>query len=119
MVISASDYKNKFSSTKIVSVEEGIDFEIKQISPIKFLELNRPNQEINMADHVKTIILNGVKSPEISDKVEEGKIFIGDIKSEHLTKLVTEIMVFSDYLNADGSQKSFFSDAKKPSGSIE
>jgi hypothetical protein len=65
------------------------------------------------------IILNGVVEPPISDKVEEGKIFIADIKTEHLTKLVNEIMIFSGYLNEDGTTRSFFSNAKKPLASTE
>lgn len=118
MTISVAEYKDRFVKTKIVQVDEGIEFEIKQISPLKFMEINK-GSEPNTGEQVRMILLNGVVKPELSDKVEDGKLFIADIKAEHLTKLVNAIMIFSDYMNEDGTPKSFFSNAKKESASTE
>ena len=118
MVISASDYKSKFIKTKIVSVEDGVDFEIKQISPIKFLESYKTGSEVDTTNQIRMILTNGVSSPEVSIVKEDGKLFIEDINADHITILVNEIMKFSGYMNEDGTPKSFFSNAKKQSVSI-
>jgi hypothetical protein len=117
MVISVSDYSKKFANKKIVTIEDGVDFEIKQISPIKLLEAQKAGD--NMAEQVKVILLNGVVAPAICIDKEDGKLSIEDINTEHLTKLVNEIMIFSGYMNEDGTPKGFFSNAKKPLVSTE
>jgi hypothetical protein len=112
MVITADEYKNKFVKTKTVNVDEGIDFEIKQISPIDFLEQGK-NGLISPDEQVKMLLLKGVVLPKLSDKDEEGKINIRDIKTEHLSKLTKAILIYSDLQTEDGKPKDFFSDTVK------
>jgi len=118
MVITADEYKKKFKQTKMVEVDDGIEFEIRQISPIDLLELQKKG-DIAIDDTVKVILLKGVVMPRLSMTDEEGAVNLKDIKTEHLVKLTRAIMIYSGLQDEEGNMKDFFSNAKKPSVSTE
>jgi hypothetical protein len=115
MVISVSDYRKLIKQTKLITLREGIEFEIKQISALKFLEMQSLQGENKMAEQVKAILLNGVVDPPLSDKPEEGKVFVEDIPADDMAVLVNEITKFSKKIEEGGSARSFLSEEEKPS----
>ena len=116
MVISAGDYRERFVKTKMVKLEEGIEFEIRRISPLDMWTGKKTSVEEQGIEFMRVIISKGVVNPPISLEEKEGCIYIKDLIAEHLNKLTAEIMEFSG-LKTEG--EGFLSQEDKPSPLIQ
>lgn len=112
MTITAGDYKAKFTRTANVSVSDGIEFEIRKISPIDFWD-EAPKEKVPPAEFIKKVLLKGVVSPALSDGQKEGALAVQDLEFEHANKLVDEILKFSGYKTEDGKTADFLSQSGK------
>ena len=111
MAITASEYQGRFVKTKNVSLEEGVEFEIRRLSPIDMWDGDIKNQ--STADFIKKVATKATVNPQISDGKAEGCIDIRDLTTDHLNTLVSEILIFSGYRTKDGAQTDFLSQKKK------
>ena len=113
MPINVSEYKNRFVKTKVVKLEEGVDFEVRRVSPLDMWdETPDPKKKTNVGDFMKRILLKGVVSPVLSDGEAEGCLNIKDLTMEHITTLSEAITDFSGYTEG-GKKKDFLSQDKK------
>lgn len=105
-VISPLEYQNKFSGTKIITLDDGLEFEIRKLTPLDLLEGGiKPDDQ---AAFLKKILVRGVVNPLLSDGDKENCLNVKSIIDPHFTRLVNEIMVFSN-INGQGGNKSFLS----------
>lgn len=114
MVISIGDYKAKYPTRKIVNIDNGVEFEIRVITPLdiwteKGIDRNNPSE------FIRTVVVKGIVSPPVSIEEQEGFLCINEIKMEHQNKLVDEILIFSGYKSEDGKAKDFLSADTTPS----
>ena len=103
MIISAQEYKEKFAKTKIVTLEDGVEFEIRILSPIDLWEENIEGAVKSPTAFMQKVLTKGVVSPQLSQTDEEGKLNIRSIKLAHINKLSEEILEYSGY--TEGGKK--------------
>jgi len=116
MGMTAQEYKDKFCKTKIVSMEDGAEFEIRKLSPIDMWdEAPTTGGKADPSSFMKKVLLNGVVNPPVSieggDK--DGCINIKDLSLDHFTKLANEILIFSGYRKREEKDKGFLSPEQK------
>ena len=115
MVISVAEYKGRFVKTKTVILEEGVEFEIRRVSPIDMWDdTSDIKKEQSPMLMMKKTVIKGTVNPPISEDGKDGKLKINDLSIEHLMKLSTEITDFSGYTDK-GEVKSFLSRNEKES----
>lgn len=112
MPISVNEYKAKFTTTKMVQLEEGVEFEIKRVSPVDMWD-NRPASQIPQDEMLKKILLKGVVNPPLSVEPKEGTLPISELEFGHVIRLATEIMVFSKIKDEKGNTPDFLSQERK------
>ena len=109
MPINATEYQKKFCKTKIVKLEEGVEFEIKNISLLDLwddsLEKVKEKKPSSTANYMRKVVVAGVISPLLSFKEEEGKLNVSHLQLNHLNKLVEEITELSGFNRDFLSQK--------------
>lgn len=114
MVISAKAYKEKFARTKVVSLGEGVDFEIRMLSPIDMWdETPQDKGKESISAFMRKVLTKGVVAPQVVLEDKEGCVNIKDLSIEHFTKLADEILVFSGYKTRSGEGTDFLSPEKK------
>ena len=112
MAISVSDYKAKFAKTQIVKVEEGVEFEIKTVSPVDMWDEDPKKTKSDMGNFMRKILLRGVISPKLSDGDQEGCLNIKVLSIDHVSKLTSAILELSGYTEG-GKKKDFLSPETK------
>lgn len=106
MAISAADYNGRFVRTKTVEVEEGVEFEIRRISPFDMWDSRIDQSRKDSANEfIRIIIVKGTVNPKISDGKAEGAIDLHDLSQAHMDKLAKAILEFSGYIDKEGQAK--------------
>lgn len=100
MAIDIASYKAKFPTRKVVTLEDGIDFEIKILTPLDLWGEN-PIDKNKPAEFIKDVVRKGVVSPKITEEGDENSLAITELTYAHQSKLAEEILAFSGY----GSKK--------------
>jgi len=112
MIISAKDYKAKFYKTAIVALEDGVEFEIKRISPVDFWESNALTDK-NPSNFIKTVVIKGVINPRVALEEKDDALNISHLTMPHLSRLADEILKFSGIITETGEKKDFLSPTGK------
>jgi len=111
MVISVADYNGRFVKTKTVEIEEGVEFEIRRLSPVDMWDTDI--KSLSSIEFIKKVATKGSINPPVFDGKKEGCLDIRDIAFDHINKLVNEILIFSGYVSKDGGKNDFLSQEKK------
>lgn len=119
MAINIKEYREKYPTRVVVTLEEGVDFEIRKLTPVD-LWSGKLDKE-NPTEFVRTVLLKGVVNPPLSETEKEGFLCLNEVTSEHQNKLMDEIISFSGFapIKPKGENTDFLSQSNTPSTSMQ